>query len=148
MSSSLGAVFDVFVVELPSTRGSELCGCSGCGYSPAGLTLNLQSVTGLACHFAEIDGVDAGPAALDRARIETWLAALQTDVPSAHVGGFLRDVHRYEWQPELARSAFIYDDAPKPRAKAAVPSRAPTSCGNWRPSRPSRSSGPTTDGCC
>lgn len=89
--------------------------------SPGGLSLSVQAITRLARHVAGADGVDAGPGALDRARIETWLAALSVDVPSERtrsrtincVGVFLRDVHRYEWQPGLARSAFIYDDAPR-----------------------------------
>ncbi|MGW0576370.1 hypothetical protein ACWD25_10450 [Streptomyces sp. NPDC002920] len=93
------------------------------GSNPAGLTTSVQAITRLACHFADVDGVDAGPAALNRARIETWFAALQAEGHSKHfrsraiscVGVFLRDVHRYEWQPDLARNALIYDDAPKPR---------------------------------
>ncbi|WP_094028209.1 tyrosine-type recombinase/integrase [Nocardia cerradoensis] len=49
-----------------------------------------------------------------------WLADLQTKVPDpttrsaviASIGGFLKDVHRHEWQPDLPRTAFIYDDMP------------------------------------
>ncbi|WP_330301684.1 MULTISPECIES: tyrosine-type recombinase/integrase [unclassified Streptomyces] len=93
------------------------------GSNPAGLTTSVQAITRLACHLADVDGVNGGPAALNRARIETWFAALQAEGHSEHfrsraiscVGVFLRDVHRYEWQPDLARNALIYDDAPKPR---------------------------------
>ncbi|MEU5971924.1 tyrosine-type recombinase/integrase [Streptomyces globisporus] len=58
------------------------------GSKPAGLTLSVQAIARLARHMAGVDGVDAGPSTLNRARIETWLATLQAEgqryVPLPH----------------------------------------------------------------
>jgi integrase len=90
------------------------------GTTPIYVDQTVQSVTRLAAHLAENEGPDARPSELDRPRIETWLAVMQTQGLSDHqrvriiscAGAFLREIHRYDWQPDLARSAFIYDDAP------------------------------------
>ncbi|WP_329030913.1 MULTISPECIES: hypothetical protein [unclassified Streptomyces] len=97
------------------------------GSNPAGLTLSVQAVTRLACHFAHVDGVDAGPAALNRARIKNWLAALQTDGHSPRCRsrnpfqirrdfsrrGFLR--HRLAASPASTIPPGIASAGPQPR---------------------------------
>ncbi|MCI2421150.1 site-specific integrase [Saccharopolyspora sp. K220] len=89
--------------------------------NPSTVAIDLRGCTRLATYLATTLGQAAEPAALDRARIEAWLAVLQTEVPDPitrtavihSVGTFLKDAHRHDWQPDLPRNAFIYDDAPK-----------------------------------
>ncbi len=64
---------------------------------------------------------DATPGQVTRARVEAWCAILAGRYPQPStragyicgLGVFLKDVHRHGWQPDLARDAFVYDDAPR-----------------------------------
>ncbi|MGS2806708.1 tyrosine-type recombinase/integrase [Nocardia sp. MW-W600-9] len=89
--------------------------------SPSTVAINVRACVRLAQYLHHALGSDAKPADLTRIRLEGWLAELQTKVPEpttrgaaiASISGFLKDVHRHEWQPDLARNAFIYDDMPR-----------------------------------
>lgn len=96
------------------------------GLNPATVAINVRACARLSGYLVHAAGTSAAPAELTRARIEGWLADLQTKVPDpvtrgttiVSISAFLKDVHRHEWQPDLPRNAFIYDDAPKrPHAK-------------------------------
>jgi integrase len=91
------------------------------GLSPSTVAIDVRACTRLADYLARALGPQAEPGALTRTRIEGWLAWLATEVPDPitrttvihAVSAFLSDVHRHDWQPDLPRNAFIYDDTPK-----------------------------------
>lgn len=93
------------------------------GLSPSTVAIGLAGVAALAVHLQQA-APDAQPYDLSRARIEAWLAAVRAAHADARrtasqhihaVSGFLKDVHRNGWQPDLPAGALIFrDDTPAP----------------------------------
>jgi integrase len=86
------------------------------GLDPASLSANVSGVT----NFAVFLGPDAVIEALDRGRIEAWLARLLLEFPDASsrrakissLATLLRDSHIHSWAPDLPRTAISYNDTP------------------------------------
>jgi hypothetical protein len=93
------------------------------GIVPATVAMDCKACCLFARHLDRTAGPAAGPQELTRARIESWLAALQAERPDPSsrrhyihtLGGFLKDVHRHGWEPALPAGAFVHDDAPAPQ---------------------------------
>jgi integrase len=92
------------------------------GLKPGTLHHAVRAVARLGEHLQRQAGPDAGPEALTRELLESWLAALVSVLPTGKtrkhaigaVGGFLRAVEQHHWCEAIPRTARIYpEDFPK-----------------------------------
>ncbi|MFD8532266.1 tyrosine-type recombinase/integrase [Streptosporangium canum] len=86
------------------------------GLASTTVARDLVNCTAFAEYFAKTNP-DAKPEDLIRSRIEAWLAALPADWShsgrSARIvslSGFLKDIHRHEWEPRLPSGALVFHD--------------------------------------
>lgn len=116
-------------VRVPWLRRLAKCWCRWRllqGLKPTTVSISLCALVSLSDNIERRDGLDAGPEALGRARLETWLSDLALEygenraTRAAHinsVGLLLRDNVLHDWLPEIPRSARIERDTPVVRQR-------------------------------